>query len=335
MTYEIIEHISIFKRGLQPSIKKGDNVLIVTNSRFPFPSYCASAMAAISELEATPYVFDTGLADNLAPEFIKQTLKGADLCLMMFSAKPGFGWLQSHAHNEVLHSGTRTLMIMEPIGTLSRLLPDEIVINRTIAHAKRLDRAKIIRVFDKRGTDLVFSKEGRKTSSEYSVSDNPGRFDHWPASYPCVAPIENSAEGVLILHPGDVVLGLRKRVETEIRLTIHEGMITKFEGGYDAILLKQYFDVYKNNGAKTTSHFNWGTDHRANWNVIGQDTECLLGTVDLAFGNNILSSPDDWCGLDGLNDCVGHCDTGMLGKSMYLDDELIIDEGVIVPDELK
>jgi 2,5-dihydroxypyridine 5,6-dioxygenase len=330
-----VELIPLFRDGLRGSVREGETVLIFTNPRFPHPQYVPAAAGALRDLGAEVYVLDAPNAPTLSGRYAIDAWKAADLVVVLFAALPPQMWMYSEGHNEVLASGTRTFMLMDPVPTLRRLVPSDEVIARGYAGGKRMAAAGELRVVDEHGTDLVMRKDGRNAMVAAGVSDRPGRWDHWGGAMVGTAPLEHSAEGTLVVQPGDVIMGLLRRVEAPVTLTFREGRITDVSGGYDAKLLRDLLDSFGDDGAYRLSHVNWGIDHRASWNVVGMDIESLWGTVDVAIGRNMFTSPDEFSGFGGDNWSLVHCDIGMLDKSLYLDGELIVDKGEIVPEELR
>lgn len=328
--------IPLFRDGLKFSgIGPGQTVAVFTNERFRFPEYTGAVVGACKELGAEIFVIQAPGRPTIDHPFIVDSWKAADLVVTMFSALPPHMWMYSDQHNEVLNSGTRTLLIMEPPPTLRRLFPNSDVIRRGYAGGELLQASSEVRIVDDHGTDLVFSKKDRKTSVCCGCSDRPGRWDHWGAAMVHTAPIEDSTEGTFVLNPGDVIMGLLRRVESKVKLTFRSGKIVSIEGGYDAKLLQDHLDAIGDDGAYRLSHAGWGTDHRADWNVIGMDIESAYGTIDVAIGRNMFNSPDKWSGFNGKNWSLVHCDNGTLGKSLYLDDKLIIDKGKFTVDDLR
>jgi 2,5-dihydroxypyridine 5,6-dioxygenase len=330
-----VELIPLFRDGLRRSVREGETVLIFTNPRFPFPQYVPAAAGALRDLGAEVFVLEAPNIPTLEGRYVIDAWKAADLVVAMFSALPPHMWMYTEGHNEVLASGTRTFLIMEPVPGLRRLVPHDDVIARGYAGGKRMGPAGELRVVDELGTHLVMRKDGRKAMVTIGVSDRPGRWDHWGGAMVGCAPLEHSAEGTLVIQPGDVIMGLLRRVEHPVTLTFREGLIVDISGAYEAKLLRDLLESFDDEDAFRLSHVNWGVDHRASWNVVGMDIESAYGTVDVAIGRNIITSPDEYCGFAGDNWSMVHCDIGMLGKKFYLDGELIVDAGEIVPEELR
>lgn len=330
------ELFTLFKNHLKLcKVKEGETVILFTETEFN-EQYPAACLAAARELGAESFLmtFPTDIK-TLNSKAIMNAWKSADMIIGMTSA---IGWLYSDAHNEALKAGARTLMIFEPVDILRRLFPCEEVRQRTINGAKLLDKGKILRITSDAGTDLTMSKEGRPGNAQYGISDIEGRWDHWPSGLVACAPLEGTAEGTMVIDSGDILLDLGRHVQSRIKLTIREGNIVKFEGGTDAKLLKSYFEAGKEKNAYQVSHIGWGTEHRAQWHTIGlkfwegggiMDSESYYGNMQIAFGSNFMDA------FKGKNVCRFHFDIPCRNHSFYVDNQLVIDKGVIIPTELK
>lgn len=249
----------------------------------------------------------------------------ADMILGMSMLPRGIGsWMYTETHNEALRAGARVLMVQEPFEALKRMIPSAEVRQRGLAGAQRLQAAKEIRIVSAAGSDYVLRKDGRKAAYQCGIADEAGRWDHWPSGLVACAPLEDSAEGIYVIEPGDVLLGFWRHAQSRVVLTLEKGRIIKIEGGPDAYLLQTHLERVGDEGAFRLSHAGWGTDHRADWRQVGMDSESLYGTVLVAIGRNVFDAPAPYCGLGGVNDSEAHFDICCRNVSLYLDGELII-----------
>jgi 2,5-dihydroxypyridine 5,6-dioxygenase len=179
---------------------------------------------------------------------------------------------------------------------------------------------------------------GRPGSDQYGYTDQPGRWDHWPGGLAAVAPIEGSVEGKLVVDKSDIIFRLGRYVEEPINITIREGRITEIEGGATARLLSDYLAHWEDDKAYIVSHIGWGCEHRALWNTLGirfpdgggvMDAESLIGNMQIAFGSNFMRA------LGGKNVTAAHIDIPCRNHTIYVDEQLIVDQGQMVPEDLK
>jgi len=244
----------------------------------------------------------------------------------------------------VLESGTRwlTFMIPMPEANLRRLFPSEAMIKRTFSGAKLMQEAETIHITSEHGTDLTLNKKGRNGHAQVGVADKPGRWDIFGFGLVATAPIEDSANGTLVINANDYIQeagGMDMAVTEPVRCTIKDGYITKIEGGSIASLLKRHLADYGNKESYGVSHIGWGTHEGAVWIDSGPffciaDAESHLGNMQIAFGKNIFPpSPAEYCGGVvgwGKRDCSSHIDFDLLEHDFCLDDELIVRKGKIV-----
>ncbi len=327
--------VPLFQRELELCrVASGQNVLIFTDPQFPYPEYAQAAFAACRALGANPYLMVGTSWGKLADRLVHASWCSADLILGMSTVPRGIGsWMYTEVHTAALHAGARALMIQEPLPALVRMMPNEEVRRRGLAGAALLQAAREIRLISADGTELSLRKDGRKAMYQCGIADEPGRWDHWPSGLVTCAPLEWSAEGTFVVKPGDVLLGLWRHAQTEVRLIFEGGKLRRIEGGADALALRSYLERAGDEGAFRVAHVGWGTDPRADWSQVGMDSESKYGTVLLALGRNTFDAPAAYCGMGGQNASEAHCDICCRNVSLDLDGQPIIRaEQFLVPE---
>lgn len=331
------EMVELFQRHLQLcGAGPGQTVLVFSNTmtNASFSNALSGACEAIGA-DHFGIVVPSGDAWHKSRRVI-DAWKAADLVVAVTDSG-GLGWLYSDAHNEALDAGTRTLMIEQPVDVLRRLFPTEDLRRRGLAGQRLLQTAERIRITSDLGTDLSMSKSGRPAAVQYGVSDVPGRWDHWPSGQVAVAPIEESAEGILVLGPGDILMDLGRYVQSPVKITFRGGQAVNFEGGVDSRLMKDFLDAASDPRAFQLSHIGWGTEDRARWETIATrywenggviDAESYYADTLIAFGRNFFRN------LGGANRVPLHLDIPTRGHSFWVDDVLVIDHGTFVLPEL-
>jgi len=317
-------------------LQAGENVLIFTDPVFPHPAYPTAAFAAAQVLGAMPYLLVASSGDPFTGELARAAWSNANLILGMSTVPRGIGsWMYTDTCDQALANGARVLMVQEPLDPLRRMRPHPEVIARTRAGAMRIQTAREIRVTSLAGSDFTMHKDGRKGHGQWGIADEPGRWDHWPSGLVGCAPLEDSAEGVYVIAPGDVLLGQWRIAATPIRLHLSQGRITDIEGTMDAMLLRDFLASFDDPNAYRLSHAGWGTDHRADWRQIGMDSESFYGSVMVALGRNLFNAPAPLSGFGGANPSRAHYDICCRNASLWLDGELIVENGKFVPGELR
>ena len=122
-------------------------------------------------------------------------------------------------------------------------------------------------------------------------------------------------------------MGLWEHARSEISYTFEKGKITGIEGSEDARKVRELLQQAGDDGSYRLAHVGWGIDRRADWGHVGMDSESYYGNVTVALGRNIFNAPHEHCGLGGENRAKIHFDMCLLGKSLSLDNQLIIEQG--------
>jgi 2,5-dihydroxypyridine 5,6-dioxygenase len=318
-------------------VNRNETVVLFSDTRTN-PNYVSAFLAAGKELAKSIFEVKVpflpqggGKSTDLAP--VIQILKDADFVVDLSTGSVLY--LYGKGLTEVLSGGTRVLQVKANEEQLRRCFPTEELRQRTAKGADQLEEATSIRVVSKAGTDLKMRKDGRKGLTQYGISDEPGRWDSWPSGFLYCAPQEETANGTLVLDVGDLLVMLGRYVAEPIRITVEKGNIKRIEGGVDAVLLEERLEQAKDPEAYIISHIGWGTDSRARWSEIAQrgteegarDVRSTYGNVQIAFGANYR--------LGGKNQTMAHEDLILRQATFELDGKIIVEDGRILPDELR
>jgi 2,5-dihydroxypyridine 5,6-dioxygenase len=257
-------------------------------------------------------------------EAFKQADMLVDLKFLLFS-KEQFA---------IQDAGTRILTVVEPAPLLARLMPTRELRERVEVGAELLGKATSMRITSPAGTDVTYRLGVYPTMSEYGCTDEPGRWDHWPAAFVFTGGADDGVDGTIVLSPGDVLLPFNTYVQSPVTLTIEQGFITDIRGGLDAELLSSYIKSFDDPRGYGMSHVGWGLDERAHWHGLmqfpggmGMELRSFYGNVMFSIGpNNELGGP---------NDTPCHFDIPMRGCSLFLDDEPIVRDGDVVVPEMR
>jgi len=183
--------------------------------------------------------------------------------------------------------------------------------------ARNLHGVKMIHVYDQKGTDLTFSIDKRRVGVEIGTledcfsSGKECEVDV-PSGEVYVAPIETSANGVLIVEE---FRGYRIQ---NLTLRFKEGKITDFkaEKGYDVFRgLLDKAEGDKDRIAEFGIGINYGMS-RTDYRIYD---EKALGTAHIAIGNNVH--------LGGENKASIHWDFVLYNPSIETDNLLIMKRG--------
>jgi 2,5-dihydroxypyridine 5,6-dioxygenase len=264
--------------------------------------------------------------DRAAMATLKESDIVVDLMLLLFSKE----------QLEIQAAGTRMLLAVEPFGILKRLFPTADMRRRVEVSEQRIQAARTLRFTNKAGTDVTYElndfDEGRtKTVTEYGYTTTPGRWDHWPSGFLASIGTPTGVEGRVVMDVGDMILPDKELVRNPIEMTIRDGMITEMSGGEHALQLQAYIESYADTRAYGIAHIGWGLNEHARWDVtlpgICQDGRAYYGNVLFSTGPNVE--------FGGDNDTACHLDLPMKNCSLWLDEELIVKDGELVPADLR
>lgn len=255
-------------------------------------------------------------------------LKASDLVLDLMTL------LFSPEQSEILASGTKILLAVEPPEVLVRCLPSLQDRTRVLRAAKHIEQAKTMRIQSEAGTNLICPIGDFPAISEYGFVDEPGRWDHWPSGFVLTWPNEGGATGKIVIDKGDILLPQKKYVAEPITLTVENGYATKIEGCVDAELLNEYMLSFNDPEGFAISHIGWGLQPRAHWATLGlYDREQTIGMDARAFEGNFLFSlgPNNEAGGNRTTAC--HIDIPLRKCSVFLDDKQMVKNGKVLDGE--
>ncbi|CAB3710238.1 2,5-dihydroxypyridine 5,6-dioxygenase [Achromobacter pestifer] len=252
-------------------------------------------------------------------------LKESDLVLDLMTL------LFSPEQHEILATGTKILLAVEPPEVLARLVPTEADRTRVKAAAARIGAAREMSVVSAAGTDLRCPLGEFPAISEYGFVDEPGRWDHWPSGFVLTWPNERGANGKIVIDVGDILLPQKLYVRSAIELTVENGFATRIDGGVDAELLREYVASFRDPEAYAISHIGWGLQPRAHWTTLGlYDREATIGMDARAYEGNFLFSlgPNNEAGGSRTTTC--HIDIPLRGCTVRLDGEDVVRQGRVL-----
>jgi 2,5-dihydroxypyridine 5,6-dioxygenase len=324
-------------------VSKGETVILLTdlNTR---RDYVHAAFAAAADLGAHAYEIGTSRAPDWArigvdvvgqAKGMAQALTSGDLVCAFHP--PNFGNWQA----EVRKAGGRVLSIADSPDVLARLQSPPGLKEAVLHAAERWGNARELRLVSDAGTDLRWRRGEFKVKSQYGFADAPGRFDAWGAGHITNFPDEGSANGTVVLKPGDLwILPYIRAIESEVRLEVRDGFIRKVEGGLDAKAFTHWLDRNKRGkddlDPYAVSHLGFGLHPNAHWDQIlryGNSYEDLHISARVFQGNFLFSTgPNNDMG--GKRDTKGHIDAPMCDCTVILDGDVVLERGRFVDEKM-
>lgn len=240
------------------------------------------------------------------------------------------GMLHAPELSRIMAGGTRLMMIsnehpeiLERVGVNPSLEP------RVKAGIARMRRAARMHVHSEAGTSLHIAIDGCPAGGNWGYCTERGTRSHWPGGLIAAFPKAGSVNGTLVFAPGDANLTFKRYFEASVAVQIENDYITRIDGtGLDAELLRSYIAAWGDREAYAVSHVGWGMNERARWDAMTMyDKGDFNGTELRVFAGNFLFST-------GANEHAGrftkgHFDLPMRNCTIELDDEVIVERGVL------
>lgn len=321
-------------------LETGNNVTVLTGQH-THPQTLAAALAAVRALGAVPtrvdlqplnaekslsrdplsYLGTTPLSGNraamaacLASDLV------IDLMLLLFSPE----------QQQILASGTRILLAVEPPEILVRLLPTAADRTEVRAAAALLQGARRLQVSSAAGTAVTFALGQYPVITEYGFVDEPGRWDHWPSGFLFTWPNEGESHGRIVIDRGDIVLPQKRYLNDAITLEVRNGYVVDIGGGLEAELLREYMASFADPEGYALSHIGWGLQTRARWSTLSlYDREQTIAMDARAFAGNFLFSLGPNTEVGGSRNTACHIDIPLRGCTVTLDDRVVVRAGAL------
>jgi len=145
---------------------------------------------------------------------------------------------------------------------------------------KILDRVEKIRIQTPNGTNITFEKGNRKVHVDSGILTCKGSFGNLPAGEVFLAPLENTAEGELVIEWAPT-----RKLGSPLILNVKRGKVVSIEGTepYKEGLEKKLNEREEN---RNIAELGIGTNDRASKPDNILESEKILGTVHIALGDN-------------------------------------------------
>jgi len=179
--------------------------------------------------------------------------------------------------------------------------------------------ASEIRITSPHGTDISFTVHGREFYIDSGIYDTPGSWGNLPAGEVYIAPLEETANGVVIVD-GSISGGIGI-VRNMVKLTVRQGRVIDISGDLEA---RKLYDILSN--MKNDDAFNFpaelgiGCNPGAKLSGVVLEDEKILGTVHLAIGDNSTFGGKVKAGI--------HLDAVLLKPTLYVDGRIVIEDGI-------
>lgn len=241
------------------------------------------------------------------------------------------GLIHSDVRTRITGNGKRMLFVAEPNDVLERLMGGDEVKASVSAAGDVLRDGRTLHVTSDAGTDLTadVSGEDLPITMQWGYVDVPGRWDHWPSGFAACFPKDRTAQGRIVLQPGDALIPWQRYVRDEVTLTIKDGFITSITGGADAHVLNDYFESWDDPEVWALSHMGWGLLPQARWSAFDvYDPRTLYGQELRSTAGNFMWSTGSNRFAD--RETPAHLDVPMRNCTVSVDDTVVVRDGKLV-----
>lgn len=248
------------------------------------------------------------------PKAIAEAMKTADVVI----APTAKSLTHTNARIQAAAAGTRVATmpgITEEMFSQGAMTADYAEVEKLTAKVTELlTKASVARI-EKEDCVLTIRLDGRDGVPSPGVYREAGKCGNLPSGEAYIAPLENGSDGEMIIDGSMVGIG---KLDAPLRMKIRDGKLYEISGEKSEMIQV----LLKNEQNATLGELGIGTNEKAVLNGIILEDEKVYGTVHIAFGTNTS--------FGGTNKAECHMDGIILKPTLYLDDTLVIDQGVFV-----
>jgi leucyl aminopeptidase (aminopeptidase T) len=181
-----------------------------------------------------------------------------------------------------------------------------------------LESGNEVHVTSPAGTDIRLIRGDRHAKPDTGFYLNPGEYGNLPAGETFFAPIEGTAQGVIVFDGAMAGVG---KVKTPIRIIVRDGVAVEITGGPEAQKLNALINPL-GEAARNIAELGIGTNDRAQITGVILEDEKVMGTVHIALGDNMS--------MGGTVSVPSHLDGLILQPTVYVDDRMIMEDGKLL-----
>lgn len=182
-----------------------------------------------------------------------------------------------------------------------------------------LSEARTARI-EKDGCELTLSLDGRSGVASPGVYEKPGASGNFPSGEAYIAPVENGANGTMVIDGSMVGVGV---LDQPLKVVIEEGRLVAVEGENDQGAYRDQLAIlFERPENGTIAELGIGTNESARLCGIILEDEKLYGSVHIAFGTN--------ASFGGVTKADCHYDGIILKPTLYLDETCVMRDGEVL-----
>lgn len=148
---------------------------------------------------------------------------------------------------------------------------------------RKLNTAVKVKITNPAGTDVSLSVKKRPFFTDAKFNWKLMKWLNLPTGEVMVAPVENSLEGKLVC---DMAIGGIAPISTPVTITAENGRAQSVSSANPEVLRKVQVSLGTDEMAHVVGEFAFGVNAKARFVDEFLESEKILGTVHIAFGNN-------------------------------------------------
>jgi leucyl aminopeptidase (aminopeptidase T) len=300
------------------SVKRGETVLIVTDTDRPRTITQALAYSAVSAgAEVVVVTMEPqAIGGQEPPAPVAAAMAAADVVINQSTQS----LTHTAAVREAVKRGARIANLRnmtEEMMVVGGVRADYQQVRRISERlARLLTEADEIRLTTPDGTDLRMRSRGRSAIAQSGFVTRPGELSGLPDGEATLAPLEGESEGVVVAPYIADQLGV---IGDPFRMEIVQGRITAVTGGKEAAALRSLLARHDAAGSNAAAQFALGTNPACRIVPNTREVSKKLGTAHIAIGDNLT--------LGGASQSDFHIDFVFLNPTVTLDGACILKDG--------
>ncbi|MDH4223216.1 MAG: aminopeptidase [candidate division Zixibacteria bacterium] len=298
-------------------VKKGENVLVITDE--PLRQIGQALWKAAKEIAGEAMLLEIiprSTNGEEPPPVVADFMKRFDVILIPTSRS----MTHTKARRDACSSGAR-------IATLPGITEDSMKRTLSADYDKIAERSQQLmkiasgkntaRLKTPSGTDISMSIKGRIWNTDTGLYHKPGTYGNLPAGEIFLAPLEGTANGIIMVDGAMAGVGLVKK---PIKLLVRDGYVTEITGDSSARVLEKAIEPF-GKPARNIAELGIGTNDKARITGSVLEDEKVLGTVHMAIGDNKS--------MGGEVSVQSHLDGILLKPTLEIDGEIIMQDGTL------
>jgi leucyl aminopeptidase (aminopeptidase T) len=293
-------------------VEAGESVLVVHDETTTRIAERLQAAAEAVGAQAEPTEIPVGQVNGEEPPAeVAAAMADADVVL----APTAMSISHTEARRRASAAGTRIATmpgVTEEVLGRAMAVDLQLVGRLAASIASSLSGASEARLSCANGSDLRLSLDGRQALADDGRLGAPGSFGNLPCGEGFIAPLEDSAEGRLVVDGSIAGVGA---LDQPVQLSIEQGRLVAATGDAGDWLLRQLSAA----GGENVAELGVGCNGRARVSGNVLEDEKVLGTVHLAFGAS--------ASFGGVVQVPVHLDCVLLRPQLTLDGEVLVSDG--------